>query len=79
MATLKNKLEGDDDKTTYKNKFYIVESNWFFRSSESVRLYHSPNFKLLQLSFNLTWKQQDTMNPEETQYGNVKIETIQIW
>jgi hypothetical protein len=27
MATLKNILEGDDDKTAYKNKFYIVESN----------------------------------------------------
>jgi hypothetical protein len=27
MATLKNILEGDDDKAAYKNKFYIVESN----------------------------------------------------
>jgi hypothetical protein len=27
MATLKNIVEGDDDKAAYKNKFYIVESN----------------------------------------------------
>jgi hypothetical protein len=64
MAALKNIVEGDDDKAAYKNKFYIVESNWFlFIPQNQLDSTIAPKFKLLQLSFNLTWKQQHTPNP----------------